>query len=145
MRTRTRSELTAIIRQAGQKVTQPRLRVLTLLRKSPYPLSIKKIIEHLGRTAIDPVTVYRVLSAFKRAGIVNQIDFQEDHAYYEFNDTTHDHHHIVCVACRTVQDFVGCEFPTLADKALEQAPDFARITAHSLEFFGLCNACLQRG
>jgi Fe2+ or Zn2+ uptake regulation protein len=32
----------------------------------------------------------------------------------------------------------------LADKALSQTRGFAKITNHSLELYGLCNACVPR-
>ncbi len=138
---RTQDQASSMIREAGYKVTAPRLLVLSLLQKAKYPLSIKNILKKTGKNKIDQVTIYRILDAFKRAGIVNQIDFQKDCAYYELKDIHHDHHHIVCVQCNDIKDFVGCEYEKLAEKALQQVPEFAHITSHSLEFFGLCNTC----
>lgn len=98
----------------------------------------------MGNKSIHQVTVYRILHALKHAGIVTQVDFRHGRSYYELRDEQHDHHHIVCVKCGRVEDFVGCDYERLAAKALKQARGFATIVSHSLELFGMCNTCSKR-
>ena len=135
--------LSDVIRKAGFRATTPRLLVLSYLQKSKYPLGIKEILKGIGQKNIDQVTVYRILDAFKKAGVVVQVDFQQGRALYEFKDHEHDHHHIVCTSCNKVEDFTGCEYEKLAHKALKQTHGFAKVTSHSLELFGLCAACAK--
>lgn len=130
-----------IVRQAGLRATKPRLALLSLLQTAKYPLNIKELAEKLGTA--DQVTLYRTLNTFKKAGIVNQIDFQDNAARYEYKDTEHDHHHIVCVTCKKIDDFVGCDYERLSQAVLKQAPRFAEITGHSFEFFGKCRMCIS--
>ncbi len=138
----TSKELTERIKRAGFRVTKPRLQVLSLLVKSKYPLRSGEIFKKLKQTSsADKVTVYRILEAYKKAGLVNQIDFRETAAYFEFKDSERDHHHIICVECKKVDDFVGCDADKLSAEALSQAPRFAKIINHSFEFFGLCRMC----
>ncbi|MDB5238093.1 MAG: ferric uptake regulator, Fur family [Candidatus Kaiserbacteria bacterium] len=136
-------ELAGIIRKAGFRATKPRLLVLAFLHGIEYPASIKEIITGIGREKVDQVTVYRILEAFKAVGLVAQVDFQHGRAYYELKDAAHDHHHIVCTGCDRVEDFTGCDYDKLADKALSQTSGFAKVTNHSLELFGLCNTCVK--
>lgn len=140
---RKEKALAATIRAAGFRATKPRLRVLAQLQKSPRPLTIKEIIAAIGKTKIDQVTVYRILDAFKKKGVVVQVDFQHGHAHFELRDTVDDHHHIVCISCGKVEDFVGSEFEDIARKALKQTKKFSKVTDHSLELFGMCNACIK--
>lgn len=131
-----------IIRLAGFRATKPRLDLLSLLQKVKYPLSINELMGQLG--TVDQVTIYRTLNAFKKTGIVNQIDFHDNAARYEYKDAKHDHHHIICITCKKVEDFVGCDYKRLAGEVLKQTPRFAKITGHSFEFFGVCNTCADR-
>jgi len=138
-----RDKLADIIRKAGFRATTPRLLVLAYLRKSKYPLGVRDVLKGVGTKNIDQVTVYRILDAFKKAGVVVQVDFQQGHALYEFKDHEHDHHHIVCTSCDRVEDFTGCDYEKLVGKALKQARGFAKVTSHSFELFGLCAACAK--
>ncbi|KKW09458.1 MAG: Ferric uptake regulation protein [Candidatus Kaiserbacteria bacterium GW2011_GWA2_49_19] len=132
-----------IIQKAGFRATKPRLALLSLLQVAKYPLNIKEIMGKLETATADQVTVYRILDAFKKAGIVNQINFQDNATRYEYKDTEHDHHHIVCVTCKKVEDFIGCDYKKLAGEVLKQTPCFAEITDHSFEFFGKCKTCVS--
>ncbi len=137
----TDKEISDSIRDAGFRATKPRIAVISFLTKSKYPLAIQKIVAGLKRTDIDQVTVYRTLDAFKKRGLVAQVDFQHGHAHYELKDKAHDHHHLVCTECSKVEDFTGCQYDKLVHNALRQTRGFAKVTDHSLELFGLCNRC----
>ena len=143
MNKKTRKKLRSedIIRKAGFRATKPRVSILSFLQTSKYPLTIKEIGERLENRTVDQVTIYRILDAFKKAGIVNQIDFQDNSARYEYKDGERDHHHLICLDCRKVTDIAGCDYKKLSENVLKQAPDFAKVTAHSFEFFGMCNNC----
>ena len=115
MQKRFKENLVGTIRNCGIRATEPRLRVLALLQQSKYPQNVKGIVSGVGSMNIDQVTVYRILDMFKKAGLVVQVDFQQDCAYYELKDAKHDHHHIVCTECRRVEDFTGCDYAKLAE------------------------------
>lgn len=129
----------ARLREQGLRVTPNRLAVLAVLAAAQRPQSIQQITARL-KTRPFKVTVYRVLADLKKAGLVRQVDFQQAHAYFELEDPD-DHHHLVCVKCERVEDFVGCEADSLATKALKQSKRFATVTGHSFELFGLCKSC----
>jgi len=129
------------LKSVGLKATPSRLALLDLLVKNHKPLSIRDILKKIGQKA-DQATVYRMLESFKNAGLARQVDFQQDFAYFEIADE-HDHHHIVCRACGRIEDFIGCDFEKLAQKALKQTKKFSAIDQHSFEMFGICNSCTK--
>ncbi|PIR83622.1 hypothetical protein COU18_02985 [Candidatus Kaiserbacteria bacterium CG10_big_fil_rev_8_21_14_0_10_51_14] len=137
------NDLTETVRRAGFRATTPRLRILSLLKKTRYPLSIADIMKSLGRS-LDQVTVYRVLDAFKKVDIVQQVDFQHGHAHFELKDKKQDHHHIVCTSCDRVEDFTDDSHSRLAERVVNKSRSFSGITSHSFELYGLCNNCLKR-
>jgi len=133
------------IRKAGLRATEQRKLVLAYLQQSKYPQSVKEIIDGVGKKNIDQVTAYRILEAFKKAELINSVDFRHGHTHYEIKDDQHDHHHLICIGCDKVEDFTGCDSDHLANKALKQTKGFAQVTSHSLELFGLCNTCVRQG
>lgn len=133
--------LAEIIRSAGFRATKPRLALLSFLEKEGTLLSIQEIVSGL-KNKVDQVTVYRMIEAFKGAGIVREVNLQGDRPKYELADAQ-DHHHIVCTNCRRVEDFDGCDAENLEKRALRQSRSFAKITGHSFDLYGLCNTCAK--
>ncbi len=125
------------------KITRQRLLVLDFLMRAKNPISAKMIVSYAKQHHVDQATVYRILERFKSVDMINQIDLKEDFAYFELKDTKSDHHHIVCVECKKVEDFTGCNYEKLITNLLENNRGFAKITSHSFELFGVCKSCAQ--
>lgn len=137
-----KNNVETVLKKAGYKITRPRLLVLDFLTKSKQPVSVKEIIKNIGAKKIDQVTVYRILEHFWRDGLVKKIDFQTDTTYFELRNEKKDHHHVVCLSCKKVKDFTGCQSQKIIQKVLKTTPGFATITHHSFELFGICSSCL---
>lgn len=131
-----------VIRKAGFRATKPRMALLHFLVGSKMPRSIKEIASALQRKDVDQVTVYRTVGTFKKAGFVREINLRGEHPRYELEDE-HDHHHVVCTKCKKVEDFTGCSADGLGRKVLRESHSFSKITGHSFEFYGLCDACVK--
>lgn len=128
-----------LLHARGLKATPSRLRVLEALREASEPISIQDVTAKLPGKSFK-VTVYRVLADLKEARLVRQVDFQQPRAYFELADPK-DHHHLVCVKCQKIEGFTGCEADSVAKKALRKSKDFASVTGHSFELFGVCRSC----
>jgi Fe2+ or Zn2+ uptake regulation protein len=137
-----KKDLAEVIRSAGFRATRPRLSLLSFLEKADFPLSIQEIVDGLTRK-VDQVTVYRMIESFKTAGLVREVNLQGDRPKYELADAENDHHHIVCTKCHRVEDFVGCGVERIEKKALQGSRQFAAITGHSFDLYGLCNTCAK--
>jgi Fe2+ or Zn2+ uptake regulation protein len=131
------------IKNTGLKVTPARILVLELLEKNHKPLSVKDIGKKLVKENLDQVTIYRVLESFTKANLVRTVLLGDGQTYYEARDE-HDHHHLVCEKCRKISDFTGCIAPDAIKKALVQSKDFASVTRHSFELFGICKSCAKK-
>jgi Fe2+ or Zn2+ uptake regulation protein len=140
--TKDKSPLKSFLRKNGYKATPSRLAVLSLFEKRKVPLSPQALIDGLGART-DQATVYRILKTFKKRGLIRQIDFRHNHPHYELRDTN-DHHHIICLSCGISEEIRGCEVGDMRQSILRQAKRFKTISDHSLEFYGLCNACLKK-
>jgi Fur family ferric uptake transcriptional regulator len=100
-----RSELA----KAGLKITTPRLRVLEILEQAePHHLSAEDVYRHLigSEDSVGLATVYRVLTQFVDAGIVERHNFDDGRAVYEINKDDH-HDHMVDVDTGRVTEFIN--------------------------------------
>lgn len=124
------------LKTGGLKITTARLDLLDILKHAKKPLSIKDIAQRLGEA--DLVTLYRNIEALQNLGIVKQINLKDRQAYYELSGGEH-HHHLVCTNCGRLED-VQVEEMNL-NKTFLKNHGFAKVTDHSLEFFGVCTKC----
>lgn len=133
------------LRNAGLKVTAPRVKILSLLeRSSNRHLSAEDVYKELLDNGEDVglATVYRVLTQFEQAGLVTRHHFEEGHSLFELNQGTH-HDHIRCVRCGRVDEFRDERIEALQAQIAEKAG--YEMTDHHLYIFGVCPACRQRG
>lgn len=132
------------LRKAGLKVTLPRLKILELLETSPLRhLSAEDVYKTLLEQGEDVglATVYRVLTQFEAAGIVERHHFEGGHSVFELKDTTH-HDHIVCTACGKVVEFKD-EVIEERQSRMAETLGFA-LTDHSFYLYGICADCLKQ-
>jgi len=97
------------LKKAGLKITHPRLKVLEVLeRAEPHHLSAEDVYKQLIDTdeSVGLATVYRVLTQFESAGIVERHNFDDGHAVYELSSEVH-HDHMVDVDTGAVVEFVN--------------------------------------
>ncbi len=80
------------LRKAGLKVTLPRLKILEILESNKQRhLSAEDIYKELLETGEDIglATVYRVLTQFETAGLVNRHNFEGGHSVFEIDEGEH--------------------------------------------------------
>jgi Fur family ferric uptake transcriptional regulator len=126
------------LRNAGLKVTLPRLKILEILESSvARHLSAEEIYKRLldSHDDIGLATVYRVLTQFEGAGLVSRHHFENGMAVFELNAGTH-HDHIVCMDCGAVEEFYDEAIETRQD-AIAGGLGF-KIKEHSLVLYAQC-------
>lgn len=127
------------LRSAGLKATLPRLKILELFETSKERhLSAEDVYKVLLNTGEDVglATVYRVLTQFEEAGLLERHHFESGKAVFELNQGEH-HDHIVCVKCGRVEEFYDEEIENRQQKAAE-ARGF-KMQEHSLMIYGICS------
>jgi Fur family ferric uptake transcriptional regulator len=103
------------LRKAGLKVTLPRLKILEILESDKQRhLSAEDIYKELLETGEDIglATVYRVLTQFETAGLVNRHNFEGGHSVFEMDEGEH-HDHMVCVETGDVVEFINDDIERL--------------------------------
>jgi Fur family ferric uptake transcriptional regulator len=110
------------LREAGLKVTSPRLKILEVLETNPErhmsAESVYKALLDLGEE-FGLATVYRVLTQFEGAGLVTRHNFEGGTAVFELSDRTH-HDHMVCLKTGKVIEFVDERIEALQQEIAEK-------------------------
>ena len=99
------------LKTSGLKATGPRLRILKLFEDSKVRhLSAEDVYRILMNEGLDIglATVYRVLTQFEQAGILQRHHFESGKAVFELNEGSH-HDHLVCMQCGRVEEFYDAE------------------------------------
>ena len=127
------------IKNAGLKVTLPRMKILELLESSSdrhlKAEDIYKILLDSGEE-IALATVYRVLTQFEAAGLVKRHHFDGGHAVFEINDGEH-HDHLVDITTGRVVEFYD-EVIEQRQKQIARENSFT-ITGHTMILYGTFN------
>jgi len=126
------------LKTIGLKATAPRLRILELFeRSSVRHLSAEDIYRLLIKDGVDIglATVYRVLTQFEQAGLLQRHHFESGKAVFELKDSSH-HDHLVCMQCGRVEEFYDPEIEKRQNRVAKDR-GFA-IRDHSLHLYADC-------
>src|SRR5450759_1124308 len=102
------------LRNSGLKKTVPRMKILDLFIKNEANkgrhMAAEDVYRHLIEADMDIglATVYRVLTQFEQAGLLQRHYFEAGKAVFELNEGTH-HDHLVCLQCGRVEEFFDAE------------------------------------
>jgi Fur family transcriptional regulator, zinc uptake regulator len=131
------------LREAGLRVTEPRLRIVRALGASNRPLTAIEILDSVRKSGerVDQVTVYRALATLQAVGAAHRIGVAEAYAACGLHEEkAHNTQHFVCDMCGCVTE-VG-----LSDEAAHTIAGEARRLGFQtreirLEVLGRCEHC----
>ena len=128
------------LKNAGLKVTLPRLKILEVLQDPEcHHVSAedlyKKLID-IGEE-IGLATVYRVLNQFDDAGIVTRHNFEGGKSVFELTQQHH-HDHLICLDCGKVIEFTDDAIEVRQRNIAERHG--IKLSNHCLYLYGHCAA-----
>lgn len=126
------------LKNTGLKATLPRLKILEIFQTGKQRhMTAEDVFRVLleDRSDIGLATVYRVLTQFEQAGLLNRSNFESGKAVYEINEGQH-HDHLVCLDCGKVEEFYDAEIER-RQHAVAKDKGFT-ITDHSLSIYANC-------
>ena len=132
------------LKSTGLKATLPRLKILQIFQTtSQRHMTAEDVFRVLlnERSDIGLATVYRVLTQFEQAGILERSHFESGKAVYELNEGSH-HDHLICTSCGKVEEFYDAEIERRQQMI---AKDKGWIMQdHAMSLYGLCGECASR-
>ncbi len=122
------------LKKAGLKVTLPRLKILEILERDSRHMTAEDIYQSLrdAKEDVGIATVYRVLTQFEAAGLVERHNFDSGPAVYELDRGDH-HDHMVCTESGKVIEFHHSEIEALQEKIA--ADNGYQLVGHSLVLY----------
>ena len=133
------------LKSTGLKATIPRLKILEVFQRGNHRhMTAEDVYRVLLEQNADVglATVYRVLTQFEQAGIIERHHFENNHSVFEIASDLH-HDHIVCTECGRVVEFTNPVIEAEQHQVAEQL-GFV-LTGHSLNLYGRCNRPECRG
>jgi Fur family ferric uptake transcriptional regulator len=128
------------LKEAGLRITQPRVAILAALIKTGRPTSIDALHGELGPNSCDIVTVYRCMAAFESIGLVRRAFLINGTSLYEINLGDPNRYHVVCKQTNRVEELDSGSANELrrAVQTVEEALRAQGYTevGHIVEFFG---------
>jgi Fur family transcriptional regulator, ferric uptake regulator len=134
------------LKSIGLKATFPRLKILDLFQKvETRHLTAEDVYRLLIAEDMDIglATVYRVLTQFEQAGLLERHYFESGKAVFELNEGQH-HDHLVCLQCGKVEEFYDPAIEERQNRIAEERGFIVR--EHALYLYADCQkaACPNR-
>lgn len=126
------------LKSIGLKATYPRLKILDLFQTAEQRhLTAEDVYRLLMSEGMDIglATVYRVLTQFEQAGLLERHYFESGKAVFELNQGGH-HDHLVCLQCGKVEEFFDAEIERRQNQIAKER-GFA-VKEHALYLYAEC-------
>lgn len=137
------SEVSVLLRQAGQRYTPARRHIIDALITTRRPMTIADLLEALPDVAQS--SLYRNLTTLEQGGVVSRVVTTGDTGRYELSEQlAGHHHHLVCSRCGAMRDVVIPEsLETTLDNAFARVAkrEGFRLEHHRLDLVGVCGKC----
>ena len=135
----TSADLQVMLREAGLRVTSPRVAVLSAVYAHPHA-DTDSIIRAVRKAlpVVSHQAVYDCLHAMTAAGLLRRIQPAGSVARYE-SRIADNHHHVVCRSCAAIAD-VDCAVGAAPCLTASDAQGFS-IDEAEVVYWGLCPDC----
>ena len=132
------------LKSTGLKATLPRLKILEIFQKADQRHMTAEDVYRLllaDHSDIGLATVYRELTQFEQAGILNRNHFEAGKAIYELRDEQH-HDHLVCTSCGKVEEFLDAEIERRQHNVASGLG--WSLQDHAMSLYGICPDCQKK-
>jgi Fur family transcriptional regulator, peroxide stress response regulator len=134
-------EFAALCRSHGLAATHQRrviYETVASLHGHPSPeLIYEKVKKKIP--SISVATVYNNVRTFLESGMLREVSLHHGSLRVEPNE--HEHHHLVCVRCRSITDL---DAKNLGPLRLKTQPRGFRVTRIAVDVLGICAACAAK-
>ncbi|TAN59571.1 transcriptional repressor [bacterium] len=123
----------------GFKLTPQRLSILKFLDGNTSHPTAEDIFKALKKThpTVSFATVYNTVQALRDRGELQEITIDPEKKHFDPN--TAPHHHIMCTACKRVED-VFADYSSALQLPENVSKNFA-VSGNHVDFYGICKKC----
>lgn len=91
---------------------------------------------------ISKATVYNTLELLQECGLVSKYRFAENTSRYEKAFGRPHHHHMICLTCGDIIEFVSDKLERIQEEIAE-TKDF-KVQSTTIQIFGTCSKCTKK-
>ena len=122
------------------KNTKSRQTILDFISKQNEPVSANQIFENLKQNNITLSTVYRTVSTFVDAKIINKMETKDGVGLYSVHKDSHSHY-LECTGCHKRARLDFCPYTKVKQEIKKQ--NGFEISDDQI-LYGLCNECNKK-
>ena len=141
---RLRQNLEAYMARQGLRSTEQRRLIVETFFASTAHVTLDALLERVR--ASDPrigyATVYRTMKMLAEGGIAHERKFGDGFTRYELADDEAHHDHLICLECRTIEEFEEPQIEALQELVAKRHG--FRVRYHKHELYGLCRSCAKK-
>ena len=132
--------------QRNMRLTGPRRAIIEAVFSTEKHFTAEQLLEWAQRRdrSVSRATVYRTLPLLTKSGLVREMDFGEDHKFYDPNYAEHPRHsHIICQDCGKIVEFESEKIERL-ENHISRRLGFS-VEAHRLQITATCEEFRKLG
>ena len=140
-----RDILTDHLKKGGkQRLTPERFAILDAVLQSQGHFDAEDLYYRMisGGIKVSKATVYNTLELLQECGLVSKYRFAESSSRYEKAFGRPSHHHLICLECGDIIEFVNDRLQRIQDDVC--ADKHFKPQSSSLQIFGTCAKCRKR-
>jgi Fur family peroxide stress response transcriptional regulator len=126
----------------GIKVTPQRVAIYRELANTDQHPSAESIYQKIRNyyPNISLTTIYRTLETFEKLGLISVVNILYNAARYDAN--LEPHHHLVCIACKKVEDYYDNSLMNL-DISKRNLANY-KVLGYTVQLNGICKDCRRK-
>lgn len=126
----------------GIKVTPQRVAIYRELANTDQHPSAESIYQKIRSyyPNISLTTIYRTLETFEKLGLISVVNILYNAARYDAN--LEPHHHLVCIACKKVEDYYDNSLMNL-DISKKNLANY-KVLGYTVQLNGICKDCRRK-
>ncbi len=141
-----RDILTHHLKSGGRlRSTPERFAILDAVLQTQGHFDVESLYYRLITTGVkvSKATVYNTLELLLDCGLVSRYRFAENTARYEKAFGRPQHHHLICLSCGDIIEFVNEKLERIQDEVCTEKEFVPQST--TLQIFGTCSKCTRKG
>ena len=138
--------LTNHLRSSGrQRATPERFAILDAVLQTQGHFDVEGLYYRLitNGVKVSKATVYNTLEVLLDCGLVSKYRFAENTSRYEKAFGRPQHHHLICLSCGDIIEFVHEKLERIQDDVCAEKEFSPQST--TLQIFGTCSKCTKKG
>lgn len=138
--------LTRHLRSKGNaRITPERFAILDVVLQTQGHFDVDALYYRLraADVKVSRATVYNTLGLLQECGLVTKYRFSESHSRYEKSFGKPFHHHLVCLECGDITEFVNDKLNRIQEDVCGERRFVP--SSSSIQIFGTCARCRKQG